>query len=45
MAVYVGIDHDLSMVSSDVVMMTKEELKTPDYDIIENDYDDNFDVM
>ena len=45
MAVYVGPDHDTSMVNSEVVMMTRRELDTPEYDIIENDYDDDFDVI
>ena len=45
MAVYVGPDHDTSMVNSEVVMMTRKELDTPDYSIIENDYDDDYDVM
>ena len=45
MAVYVGPDHDTSMVNSEVVMMTRKELDTPEYSIIENDYDDDFDVM
>ena len=45
MAVYVGPDHDTSMVNSEVVMMTRRELDTPEYDIIEKDYDDDFDVI
>ena len=45
MAVYVGPDHDTSMVNSEVVIMTRKELDTPDYYIIENDYDDDFYLM
>ena len=55
MAVYVGPDHDTSMVNSEVVMMTREEMYkkweaetlayAPDYYTIENDYDDDFDVI
>ena len=43
MVVYVGPDTDTSMVNSEVVMMTREELDALDNYIMDNDYED--DVM